>query len=318
VPGLAWFAWRERDVMRPGVLARATAAATAAAIGVLPIIVWNVSHQGAGLAHLLGYLELTGGDRPVRAAFTYDPRWTLSFLGAQIGIVGPALGLIAAGAVRFRGAVESRFALSAATPMLLLFLLATLRAPAEGNWPIAAYVGLVPLAAAVVPTPADTTRWWWRATTIYGVAAMIAIHAPLAVASLPWAGRFVPTIRFTGFADGARTLGQSIVGFTERFGGPEPLLVATSHNAAGLLAFYLPGRPVVATAGRFLGDRPSAYDFFPDTNLSGQEPRGRPVLLIGGTTQQWQQWDRVFVLDAFRLLSPTGPIFAARRFDGPR
>jgi hypothetical protein len=148
--------------------------------------------------------------------------------------------------------------------------------------------------------------------------AMFAIHAPLAVASLPWVGRFVPTIRFTGFAEGARTLARPIGGFTARHGGPEPLLVATSHNAAGLLAFYLPGRPVVASAGRFLGDRPSAYDFFSDTNLSGNEARGRPVLLIGGTTAQWQLWDQVFVLEEFRFLSATGPIFAARRFDGPR
>jgi hypothetical protein len=319
VPGLVWFAWRERGALRPGVGSRAAAAAAVALICALPVIVWNVSQQGAGLAHLLGYLELRGGDRPARFTFQYDPLWTLSFLAAQLAIVGPALVLTAIAGARRRGTPEGRLAIGTALPMLLTFLLATVRAPAEGNWPIAAYVGIVPLAVTVAGEERHRAApRLWQAAFAYGLVAMFAIHAPLAVASLPWVGRFVPTIRFTGFAEGARTLARPIGGLTARHGGPAPLLVATSHNAAGLLAFYLPGRPVVASAGRFLGDRPSAYDFFSDTNLSGNEARGRPLLLIGGTTAQWQQWDQVFVLEEFRLLSPTGPIFAARRFDGPR
>jgi hypothetical protein len=274
-----------------------------------------VSQQGAGLAHQLGYLELRGGDRPARFTFQYDPLWTLSFLAAQLAIVGPALVLMAIAMARRRGTPEGRLAIGTALPMLLAFLLATVRAPAEGNWPIAAYVGLVPLAVTAGEERHRAAPGLWQAAFAYGLVAMFAIHAPLAVASLPWVGRFVPTIRFTGFAEGARTLARPIGGFTARHGGPEPLLVATSHNAAGLLAFYLPGRPIVASAGRFLGDRPSAYDFFRDTNLSGDATRARRAVLIGATAARWEQ---AFAVEKLMLLSPTGPIFATDRLDGPR
>jgi hypothetical protein len=93
------------------------------------------------------------------------------------------------------------------------------------------------------------------------------------------------------------------------------LIVATSHNAAGLLAFYLPGRPVVASAGRALGDRPSAYDFFADTDLNGDETRGRPAVLIGGTADRWRA---TFNVGEVTRRSQVGPVFSTPRLDGPR
>jgi 4-amino-4-deoxy-L-arabinose transferase-like glycosyltransferase len=314
VPGLAWFAWRERGVARSGAGRRAAAALALATICAWPVVAWNITHQGAGVAHLLGYLELTGGDRPARAAFAYDPRWTLSLLAAQVAIIGPALALMILGWRRRGGDPAARLAASCAAPMLLAFVLASLRAPAEGNWPIAAYVSLVPLAAVAATAAARRSRLWWRATCAYGVAALIAIHAPLAAAALPAVGRFVPTIRFTGFAHGAAAIATPIEGFVSA-NGPDTVIVAASHNAAGLLAFYLPGRPVVASAGRFLGDRPSAYDFFQDTNLSGDALRGRPAVLIGATASRWEQ---ALDVSGVVLLSARGPVVGVRRLAGPR
>ena len=159
--------------------------------------------------------------------------------------------------------------------MLVAFLLVTFRAPAETNWPIAAYTSLIPIAACLMAAAPDrAVRWWWRSAIAYGVVALIAIHLPLAAARVPVAGRYVPIARFRGFADRAQQIAVPIRDFTARSGG-RVLIVAPSHNMAGLLAFYLPGRPVVASAGRYLGDRPSAYDFFADTDLAGAATRRR-------------------------------------------
>jgi hypothetical protein len=284
------------------------------ALALVPVIAWNVEHAGAGLRHLLGYLEASGGDRAVREGLLYRPTWTLSLIAAQCAIVGPMLLLMAIAAARGwrRRSVSARFAILVAAPLLLMVVITTLRAPVEGNWPMAAYITLIPLAASIVVN--ERMARLWRATVAYGVVALAAIHAPLAVAALPAIGRYVPTVRFRGWADRARAFHGTIQEVSAT-AGPRMLIVATSHNAAGLLAFYLPGRPVVASAGRALGDRPSAYDFFPDTNLSADETRGRPAVLIGGTADRWTT---AFDVGEVTLRSPVGPVFSTPRLDGPR
>jgi hypothetical protein len=198
---------------------------------------------------------------------------------------------------------------------LAAFFLATFRAPAEINWPIAAYASVIPLAAAVMTGAADrAARWWWRGAIAYGTAALVAIHLPLAAAGVPFVGRYVPTNRFQGFAARAQQIGGPIREFVAASDRPT-LIVAPSHNMAGLLAFYLPGRPAVASAGRYLGDRPSAYDFFDDTDLSGPAVSGRPAVLLGGNADLWRT---AFDVGELTLLSMDGPQFVARSFGGPR
>lgn len=322
VPGLLLFALVARPLLPRAALWRAAGAAVLAGVVMLPVLVWNIRHDAAGLRHLLGYLAVPGGDRPSRALVSYDPRWTLSFLFAQLAIVGPAIGAIVLAARTGDGLRPGavRFAICTAAPMLAFFSIATLRAPAEGNWPIGAYVALLAVAACALAAPVQRSlqawrlRAWWRATVAYGLVAIVAIHAPLVAASLPGLGRFVPTLRFRGFADRARQLAPPIQDFRRQADQPITL-IAASHNAAGLFAFYLPGRPIVASAGRFLGDRPSAYDYFADTSLTGALSRGRPAVFIGGRSETWST---AFVVDDLRLLSPDGPEYVTSAFGGPR
>jgi 4-amino-4-deoxy-L-arabinose transferase-like glycosyltransferase len=316
LPGLALFVWHRRRVARRGASARMLAAIIPIALALVPVIAWNVEQDGAGLRHLLGYLEASGGDRAVRDGVLYRPTWTLSLIAAQCAIVGPMLLLMAIATARAwrQRSDAARLAILVAAPLMLIVLVTTLRAPVEGNWPMAAYVTLTPLAASIVLDDRPIAARLWRATIAYGVVALAAIHAPLAVAALPAIGRYVPTLRFRGAADRARAVDGTIQE-VRAAAGPRMLIVATSHNAAGLLAFYLPGRPVVASAGRALGDRPSAYDFFPDTNLSGDATRGRPAVLIGGTADRWTA--RVNVGEV-TLRSAVGPVFSTPRMDGPR
>ncbi len=315
LPGLVAFAILNRDAWQRGVALRVTALLAIAVTLMLPVLLWNLQHQGAGLQHLLGFLATPGGDRPVRGAWTYDPRWTLELVLAQLAIIGPVFGVFALAWRRVRaGSDAAQFAVCCAAPMLLFFLFLTFRAPAEANWPIAAYISLLPLAACTIAEGADSgVRIWWRTTLAYGAVACLAIHMPLVVASLPTVGRLVPTHRFRGFADRARSLGQHLDSVASSTG--RPLIVATSHNLAGLLAFYLPGRPLVASAGRFLGDRPSAYDYFADTSLAYPQIGARPAVLVGGT---FAGWEEAFIADGLTLVSDEGPQFATSNLRGPR
>lgn len=92
-------------------------------------------------------------------------------------------------------------------------------------------------------------------------------------------------------------------------------MIVESHNDAGPLAFYLPGRPRVLSAGRFLGLRRSPYDYFADTDLAAAGQDGRPAMFVGGSERLWR-WG--FTLDEVQRAGSDPPLFTTRIFGGPR
>jgi hypothetical protein len=313
IPGLAWFVIQTRTSWQPGLVRRALAGALLTAVAIAPVAIWNLQHQNAGLSHLLGYLAIPAGDRPIRGLFSYDPRWTAEFVLAQVAIVGPLSYVLFLSVRQAALSTAMRFATCCALPTLAVFLLFTFRSTVEANWTAAAYVSLLPAAACVIAERAHPRALYcWRGAIAYGVVVGLLIHAPLVAASVPLAGRFVPTHRFRGFADTARDLARTRPRVSDE---SNTLIVVPSHNMAGLLAFYLPGRPAVASAGRFFGNRPSAYDYFADTNLAGPLTFDRAALLIGASEAAWKS---AFVLEGLTLVSPSGPQWLATSFRGPR
>ena len=84
-----------------------------ALLGLVPIAVWNAQHDWATVRHLLGHLGVAGGDMPTKqggdSGWSYDPVWTLEFLGLQFAVAGAGfalaiLGAINLGRARNRGA----------------------------------------------------------------------------------------------------------------------------------------------------------------------------------------------------------------------
>ena len=78
--------------------------------------------------------------------------------------------------------------------------------------------------------------------------------------------------------------------------GREPLVITEYYQTAALDAFYLPGHPTVYDAGTSLGARPTAYDFWKDTNLSDPSIRGRNTVLHAKKAIQWSKglkFDRI-------------------------
>jgi hypothetical protein len=128
-------------------------------VGISPIIIWNAREDWPTVAHLLGHLGLKGGDMPVKQGdghgFHYNPLWTLGFIGTQLGMIGPVLLIAGRQILVWRRSASSnapdhaaeRFLIANSVPIITFYLLVSFIAEPEGNWPLAGYLTLFPLAA---------------------------------------------------------------------------------------------------------------------------------------------------------------------------
>ena len=241
----------------------------------------------------------------------YSPMWTLTHIGTQIGLVGPALllmGWLPRGAEGTRGidlsqarawSICTRWAPGAG--VLSALTLVTLP---EGNWPIAGYMSLCVLAGWRVShmamgegVRARFVRVAWRGVVAMGVIVAAALPSLSLVARLPLIGGAIPIHRFTGAKDMAAHVDRIGASLREET-GEEPFVMAVHYGRASQLAFYLAGRPVVYCAGSLVQQgRRTQYDFWEDTDLSRVQGLlvGRPGVVVGATARVWSS-----VFDAVR------------------
>lgn len=167
--------------------------------GIVPVIVWNVKWDWPTWKHLLGHLGVEGGDMPANAAETkWSPWWLPALVGQQLAIVGPWLvvalwGFWKVSRLGEPGYAGRVFMLCAAAPVLVFYCVVALIAEPEGNWPMAAYATLMPLAGwmgadAIAARRAARARgergeaairrraWLWRAGLWYAAVAAVPIH----------------------------------------------------------------------------------------------------------------------------------------------
>jgi hypothetical protein len=157
-PSIAIYALlrRKRLNLAPGAWRWAVFAAAFAALGVMPVVIWNAQNGWATVHHLLGHLGLPGGDVPVNRhadGWEYQWRWTAGFAGGQLVLVGAPLVLgvySAAVAMRRRKREPDAwggrlFLISMWAPMMLFYLGVSLFTEVEGNWPVAGYIGMLGL-----------------------------------------------------------------------------------------------------------------------------------------------------------------------------
>lgn len=355
---------RTRSAVPPIIIAASLFAAC-----ISPVVLWNAQRGWPTIAHLLGHLGLAGSDLPQAAESSraYTPLWTLEYLGVLIALAGPivlAMILAARAGLKTPSATPAaaeprhlhagaRLALCGSVPVLLTYLVVSFFTDIEGNWPIGAWVTLIPVTGAFAVTAMDDYRariaqWiaqasaarkraglfrrkpetafqlslhWGLSVGIFGALGMLLIGP---VSKAPLVGPLIPFSRI----DGARNLAAAVDRQREvlaRLTRAEPFIVGSRYTHTALLAFYCSGHPNVYCAGSRLGDRRSAYDDFPDTDLSDPALLSRPAVLVdAGRYASPERWLRALRFDdppteSARAGSDASPriVYNARGYAGP-
>jgi 4-amino-4-deoxy-L-arabinose transferase-like glycosyltransferase len=307
-----------------------------------PIILWNQQEGWPTIRHLLGHLGLPGGDMPVTQGegkgWHYNPLWTLGLIGTQLALVGPVLILAALGATDACKArrehpeqwAGDRLLVAISLPILLFYLAVSFVAEPEGNWPLAGFVGLLPLAARrvvagldrwhaailawralpaprprrgfFVPRPESPTQVLWYAAVGLGIIVALVLPRLDLLAGLPGVGPRIPVHRFTG-ADIMASHVEELRAALHKETGAEPFIMATHYGRASQLAFYLPGHPTVLCSSSLMREgRRTQYDYWPATNpATAPGLLGRPAVVVGSALEEWQQvFERVSLVGTLR------------------
>ncbi len=358
VPGPLIFALAHREVLHLHARWRGLAflSLAIALTGFAPVIVWNANHDWGTVHHLLGHLGVKGGDVEVatQGGPSYKPAWTLTLIGAQLGLLGPAM-LLAIGAARRAFVATSGcamdsiqrprpelaradliFLLACSIPIFAFYLVVSFIAEPEGNWPLAGHLTLIPIAACGAlwgvervrarrrmwrdagkqgPRPQTLTNVAWRLTLWCGVLMIVASarldwmagSAParalanmLASAKITEPGRpLLPIGRITS-ADKIALEADGVMKELAARTGQTPFIIGQQYGRASLLAFYMPGRPVVYCSSSKSEGRRTQYDLWAQTNLDDPGLMGRPAVLVGGRLDQWEP--------AFERIEPIGAL----------
>lgn len=311
-----------------------------AAILASPIVIWNAERGWPTIHHLLGHLKVVGSDVPGDAEqpWRFSPLTILEFVGSQIALVGPLIILMViavrawfrTNTIRTLTASPDRAQLlfiCAALPILIVYLGVSVFTDAEGNWGIPAYVSLSVIAAIAAARAfenraapgASIRRFLWNASLVYGLVAAAGIPALPALDRIPALEQYIPMHRLTGARAEAEQLADQIaLMYPTRT--RDALVMADRYGKASLAAYYLhqilgPEAPLVTSAMSLLGDRPSSYDFWPETNPRNPDLFGRDAILIGSGTAKW---NRYVLFDSIDKPYPDAPFRVGVGYRGPR
>ena len=280
--------------------------------------------------------------------------WLLEFAGAQIGIVGPLIVLMIGGAARaFRRTREpgpdasaDLFLACCAAPIVIVYLGVSLINDAEANWALAGYTTLCALVgvravpeltryrrmvrdwrALETPRPKrgilrkkPETGWQiaWHWSIGYGVVAGVGMLCLTLLERVPVVSDVVPSHRIMGHADRADALEESLRAI-HADGTRDALVIAHRYDEASRMAYLLfrsmgDDAPTVTSGSKYLGDRASAYDYWPETSVLDPRWRGATVHLMGGGEPKW---NRGFHFKRTERPTPDSPFLIGFGYGGP-
>lgn len=328
--------------LAPGWPKWAFAGLLVALLGLVPVAAWNAQRDWPTVRHLLGHLGAPGGDMGHGEPWT--PKWFFEFAVMQVGLVGPALVLMIRGVGRtvrrkWESASDQHAARTLAwlgLPLVIFYFGVAMIADAEGNWAIAGYVPLIPLASRFVSGAIEGRARGERAGSdgypawvvcwVVGVVVALGFARLDLLARVPGIGPLVPVGRLAGADVRAASVARELARLRDET-GLEPFVIGQHYGRASQLAFYLPGRPRVYCSSSLLAGRRTQFDMWPETDLRRREVNlnltGRPAVLVGGVDGQWDV--------AFERVEPLGAIegetkrdrvsfvgYGYRGFTGPR
>jgi hypothetical protein len=267
-------------------------------LGFLPMLLWNLTHNGVGLLHAWGH---AGGQDA--APGILGP---LGFLGGQLGLL-LGLGFFAFARAAWSRRHERDLDWWLSVPVVLFFLLLSAKAVGQPNWAAAAYVTGFPMAVV----------WLQRNLSIRGMKTTIIIVAVIGILLnlgmrfpnlvRPILAQLVPrptplkptpirqldpTARLSGWQAMAADVDE-VREKVRRETGREPLVAAMTWTIPGELGFYCAGRPGVYCFGSSLADRASQYDLWrPNPVSDAQAFAGETFVYVGAALPEGT-FDRV-------------------------
>ena len=203
----------------------------------LPILWWNYQ---VGWLHVAALHSRSG----VKGSFHIQPLQLVRFLGEQLGVLSPLLGLGMAVAavgllISHHHDPRVRFLLSQFLPVYGIFTFFSLNYAGKGNWPAPALItGIILLVVFWRDLIQNRPRWRWWAYAALVVAAVMTLVLQIAIfASVPVLDLLMK--RSQGWPDYAAHIERA------RAKCKAPLLIANHYSQASLAQFYLPDHPHV-------------------------------------------------------------------------
>jgi 4-amino-4-deoxy-L-arabinose transferase-like glycosyltransferase len=278
-----------------------------------PNLYWNATHHWAAFGHTVGLMRHDWN-------FT-----TFEFLAGQAGLLGPvffglmAAALFAAWRLARQGDDIPAYLLWVSMPVLLLFLLISMKTRVQPNWAAPGYIGAMLAAAYAIRVKMANGKAWrgWLAAGLisgYLFVALAYLHVPLLkVLDLP--ADQDPTNKIYGWPQLGREVARELESWP---GETKPFLFGLRYQTASLAAFYTPGQPRVW--GLFQpGARLNSFAFWGDPcELKGKDGLG---VVIGRPALQ-AMFREVEILRNIELKGPTGKVLhrlnlvRGRRFRG--
>jgi len=203
---------------------------------------------------------------------------------------------------------------SAAAVPWAVFLLFSPIAKIQPNWPMPAVIpGTILLtqwlrqrATSTDPKQRRFARYFVLAGALTGAAIVVVGHRTELVAPAfdwlargtppthllrpapPWGStpiaRFDPTARLRGWRELGAAVGQVLA--QENAKGRQPFILADEYQLASLLAFYVPGQPIVYCVQSAVGGRRSQYDLWPNPIDHKEQFLGRPCIYVGALRKE--------------------------------
>ncbi|HSE02884.1 MAG TPA: glycosyltransferase family 39 protein, partial [Methylomirabilota bacterium] len=267
-----------RALARPGPYIGALTALVVFA----PVLVWNISHDWAGLAFQIGRYRADRGVLIVRL---------LDYVGGQWLFAGPVLfpiGLAAALAFS-RADARHRFLACTALPVLAFFLLSAFRTYSHPNWPAFVWPAL---AAGVAGVAAGRVAAWRRVAVLSGAAVCVILAALMVWAPFP-GGPVKHVHGWSELAAAVRPLDDGGMIYSDSY--PIGSSIAFALRASDrvwvvrrpthrLTAWDFWERPPIGGSALFLSRNPSPPPDFSSGRYSTMERLPDIVIRLHGTT----------------------------------
>lgn len=275
-----------------------------ATLSALPILIWNSQHDWVTFRHVAGQAGVSSTTSGASGIRWLGP---VLFLLGQAGIhLGYwfVLGVWSMWRNRPGQARDDRmeYLWWLSVPTLVFFAAISLRTSVQLNWPAAAYVGGLLLAAdflrRIPGLWTDPIRRHARRTLLIflslGLAVSVLIHetrgltrliSPMLPPDTPEKPtrirQFDPAARLRGWSEFAARI-DAIRSEIRQSGQADPVLTALRWDLPGEMGFYCEGHPPVYSLGLAMGDRHSQYDWWrPNPLADAQDFLGRTFVFVG-------------------------------------